>query len=117
LSKRPTVTGITGQDGAYLTALLLTKAYEVFGAYRRLSTPSFWRLQSLGVFDKITFIPVDLTDTTSIMEAIKVTTSDEIYSLSGLARREERTLVGHRAGPLEDQNGNKKSNPRNPSQT
>jgi GDPmannose 4,6-dehydratase len=82
MSKRALVTGITGQDGAYLTALLLEKGYEVFGGYRRLSTPNFWRLQSLGVFDKVSLIPIDLADTTSIMEAIKVTEPDEIYNLA-----------------------------------
>jgi GDPmannose 4,6-dehydratase len=52
MGKRALITGITGQDGAYLAKLLLDKGYEVFGAFRRLSTPNFWRLQ-LGIYDKL----------------------------------------------------------------
>ena len=51
--KKALVTGITGQDGAYLAELLVKKGYKVFGTYRRTSTPNFWRLQSLGIFSKI----------------------------------------------------------------
>lgn len=82
MDKRALVTGCTGQDGAYLCKLLLDKGYEVYGAYRRVSTPNFWRLNYLGVFDKIKLIPFDLVDTTSINEAIKVSEPDEIYNLA-----------------------------------
>ena len=51
--KNALITGITGQDGAYLAKFLLTKNYKVFGMYRRASTPNFWRLQALNIFDKI----------------------------------------------------------------
>ena len=54
--KSALITGITGQDGAYLAKLLLEKNYRVYGLYRRLSTPNFWRLQSLGIYDKINLI-------------------------------------------------------------
>jgi len=47
--KTALITGITGQDGAYLARFLLDKGYEVFGTFRRISTPNFWRLQYLGV--------------------------------------------------------------------
>ena len=43
------VTGITGQDGAYLAELLLEKGYKVFGTYRRTSSVNFWRIEELGV--------------------------------------------------------------------
>jgi len=49
--KKAIVTGITGQDGAYLTRLLLGKSYKVFGTYRRSSSVDFWRLKELGVLD------------------------------------------------------------------
>ncbi|MDA0892309.1 MAG: GDP-mannose 4,6-dehydratase, partial [Proteobacteria bacterium] len=47
--KRAIVTGITGQDGAYLTQLLLEKGYTVFGTYRRTSSVNFWRLDELNI--------------------------------------------------------------------
>ena len=59
--KKALITGITGQDGAYLAKFLLTKKYKVFGMYRRASTPNFWRLQALDIFDKISLIPSDVT--------------------------------------------------------
>jgi GDPmannose 4,6-dehydratase len=79
---RALITGITGQDGAYLAEFLLDKGYQVFGTYRRLSTPNFWRLQYLGIFEKVTLIPADLLDASSIFEAIKLSEPDEIYHLA-----------------------------------
>lgn len=80
--KRALITGITGQDGAYLAEFLLDKNYEVYGTYRRLSTPNFWRLQSLDIFEKIHLIPADLIDTHSVLEAIRISDPDEIYNLA-----------------------------------
>lgn len=80
--KRALVTGITGQDGAFLARLLTDKGYKVFGTYRRVSTPNFWRLQQLRVLDKITLIPADLSDTTSLLEAVIVSNPHEIYNLA-----------------------------------
>lgn len=77
--KKALITGITGQDGALMAKFLLEKGYEVYGTYRRLSTPNFWRLQFLEVFDKINLIPIDLSDTTSIIEALKIVEPDEVY--------------------------------------
>ena len=76
------MTGITGQDGAYLAKLLLEKGYEVCGAFRRLSTPNFWRLQYLGVFEKVNLVSLDLSDMSSILEAVKISEPDEIYNLA-----------------------------------
>ena len=76
------ITGITGQDGAYLAKFLLDKGYEVFGTYRRLSTPNFWRLQYLDIFEKVNLIPADLVDAGSIVEAVKISEPDEIYHLA-----------------------------------
>jgi GDPmannose 4,6-dehydratase len=83
--KNALVTGITGQDGAYLADFLLKKGYKVFGTYRRLSTPNFWRLQYLGIFEKVELLPVDLLDSFSITEAIKLSKPDEIYNLAAMS--------------------------------
>jgi len=80
--KKALITGITGQDGAYLTSLLVKKGYEVYGTYRRLSTPNFWRLEYLNVFDKVNLIPADLSDAGSLVEALKISEPNEIYHLA-----------------------------------
>jgi len=80
--KKALITGITGQDGAYLAKFLLDKGYKVYGTYRRLSTPNFWRLQYLGIFKEINLIPADLIDAASLIEAIEVSQPDEIYHLA-----------------------------------
>ena len=80
--KKALITGVTGQDGGYLARFLLEKGYKVYGIYRRSSTPNFWRLQALDVLDKITLIPADLTDMTSLLEAVMVSDPDEIYNLA-----------------------------------
>ena len=78
---RALVTGITGQDGTYLANFLLKKEYEVYGTFRRVSTPNFWRLQALNIFDKVCLIPADLLDMSSMLEAIKISNPEEIYNL------------------------------------
>lgn len=80
--KKALITGITGQDGSYLAQFLLDKGYEVYGTYRRVSTPNFWRLECLRIFDKVNLIPADLSDTGSIIEALKISEADEIYHLA-----------------------------------
>jgi GDPmannose 4,6-dehydratase len=80
--KHALITGVTGQDGAYLAQLLCQKGYDVYGTYRRLSTPNFWRLQTLEIFDRIDLIPMDLGDTSSILEALQIANPDEIYNLA-----------------------------------
>jgi GDPmannose 4,6-dehydratase len=82
MTKRALITGITGQDGAYLAKLLLEKGYVVYGTYRRTSTPNFWRLQNLNIFDKIEFIVADMIDSASLLEAIKISNPDEVYNLA-----------------------------------
>jgi len=82
IMKKALITGITGQDGAYLAKSLLDKGYRVYGTYRRLSTPNFWRLQYLGIFEQIELLPVDLLDSFSIIEALKTTQPDEVYNLA-----------------------------------
>jgi len=80
--KSALITGITGQDGAYLAKFLLEKGYEVYGIYRRLSTPNFWRLQYLEIFDRVNLIHADLTDEFSLLEALKISDADEVYHLA-----------------------------------
>ena len=80
--KKALITGITGQDGAYIANSLLKKGYKVFGTYRRTSTPNFWRLQSLGIFSKIHLIPSDLLDMGSLVEAVHASDPDELYNLA-----------------------------------
>ena len=80
--KHALITGVTGQDGAYLSSFLLNKGYEVYGTYRRLSTPNFWRLGYLNTFDKVNLIPADLSDTGSLVETLKISEPDEIYHLA-----------------------------------
>ncbi|NAS88594.1 GDP-mannose 4,6-dehydratase [ANME-1 cluster archaeon AG-394-G21] len=80
--KKALITGITGQDGAYLAKFLLDKGYDVFGTYRRLSTPNFWRLQYLDIFEKVNLIPADLVDAGSMVEAVEISKPDEIYHLA-----------------------------------
>ena len=85
MSKKALITGITGQDGAYLAQLLLEKGYEVWGTFRRVSSPNFWRLQYLGIMDKVNLIPVELTDMSSVAMAIKMIEPDEIYHLAAMS--------------------------------
>jgi GDPmannose 4,6-dehydratase len=80
--KKALITGITGQDGAYLAEFLLNKGYKVYGTYRRLSTPNFWRLQYLNIFEKVELLPCDLLDSFSIIETLRISKPDEIYNLA-----------------------------------
>lgn len=82
MTKTALITGITGQDGAYLSKFLLNKGYEVYGIYRRLSAPNFWRLQYLDIFEKINLIPADLVDMGSLLDAIRISKPDEVYHLA-----------------------------------
>lgn len=82
MKKTALITGITGQDGAYLAQFLLSKGYKVYGTYRRLSSPNFWRLQFLDVFDMVELIPAELSDSSSLFEAIRLSEPDEIYNLA-----------------------------------
>ena len=74
------ITGITGQDGSYLTELLLEKGYEVHGIHRRSSLPNTGRIVHL--LDKITLHYGDLTDSTSLIRIINLIKPDEIYNLA-----------------------------------
>ncbi|NIF92455.1 GDP-mannose 4,6-dehydratase [Burkholderia sp. Cy-637] len=78
------VTGITGQDGAYLTKLLLDKGYRVTGTYRRTSSTNFWRIAELGVeqHPNLNLVEHDLTDLGSCLRLLERTRPDELYNLA-----------------------------------
>lgn len=82
MAKRALITGITGQDGAYLAKLLLEKGYEVFGAVRRSSSLFRPRLQELGIESGISFLPFDLGDFGNMQRTIEQVAPDEIYNLA-----------------------------------
>jgi len=75
------ITGITGQDGAYLAKLLLEKGYSVSGLLARRSTDTLWRLRELGIVDDVKFIDGDLTDLSSLIRAMQVSNAHEVYNL------------------------------------
>jgi GDPmannose 4,6-dehydratase len=78
------ITGITGQDGAYLTQLLLEKGYTVYGTYRRTSSVNFWRLEALGVQNHphLHLVEYDLTDLGVSISLMQKVQPDEIYNLA-----------------------------------
>ena len=82
--KKAIITGITGQDGAYLTELLLEKGYEVHGTYRRTSSVNFWRLEELGVFThpNLRLVEYDLTDASASIRLLADIKPDEVYNLA-----------------------------------
>jgi len=75
------ITGITGQDGAYLSQLLLNKGYEVHGVLARRSTDTLWRLRELGIDNDVKLIDGDLTDLSSMIRAIEMSKATEVYNL------------------------------------
>jgi GDPmannose 4,6-dehydratase len=82
VSKVGLITGITGQDGAYLAELLLNKGYRVVGAFRRASTVNTARLDALGIAGHIELVPFDLTDHGNMRRVIEAVAPDEIYNLA-----------------------------------
>ncbi len=82
--KKALITGITGQDGAYLAQLLLDKGYTVYGAYRRTSSVNFWRIEELGVAShpNLNLIEYDLTDIGCSIRMLEETGVTEVYNLA-----------------------------------
>ncbi|PPE67299.1 GDP-mannose 4,6-dehydratase [Caldimonas caldifontis] len=82
--KTAIVTGVTGQDGAYLTELLLGKGYRVYGTYRRTSSVNFWRLEELGVVahPQLQLVEYDLTDLSSSIRLLERSEATEVYNLA-----------------------------------
>lgn len=82
--KTAIITGISGQDGAYITELLLDKGYKVFGTYRRTSSVNFWRLEELGCQNhpNLELVEYDLTDQGAAISLIQRCKPNEIYNLA-----------------------------------
>ena len=82
--KKAIITGITGQDAAYLAELLLGKGYEVYGTYRRTSSVNFWRIEELGIqnHENLHLIEYDLTDASNSIRMVADIQPDEIYNLA-----------------------------------
>ena len=82
--KTAIITGITGQDGAYLAELLLKKGYKVYGTYRRTSSVNFWRIEELAVakHPNLHLVEYDLTDLSASIRLLKTTEPSEIYNLA-----------------------------------
>ncbi len=82
--KRALVTGISGQDGAYLAQLLLEKGYEVTGTFRRTSSVNFWRIEELGIQNhpNLNLVEHDLTDLSSSIRLLQKGRFHEIYNLA-----------------------------------
>ncbi|AGQ28715.1 GDP-mannose 4,6-dehydratase [Serratia liquefaciens] len=78
------VTGITGQDGAYLAELLLNKGYTVYGTYRRTSSVNFWRIKELGIkgHKNLHLVEYDLTDLSASIRLLQETEATEVYNLA-----------------------------------
>jgi len=84
MSAKAIVTGVTGQDGAYLTELLLAKGYIVYGTFRRTSSVNFWRLADVGAFGhpNLHLVEYDLTDLSSSIRLLERSEAKEVYNLA-----------------------------------
>jgi GDPmannose 4,6-dehydratase len=82
MSKCAVITGITGQDGAYLSRLLLDKGYRVIGFTPRRGSDTLWRLRELGVEDSIEFAYGDVTDLASVLRVVERNQPEELYNLA-----------------------------------
>lgn len=82
--KTAIVTGISGQDGAYLAELLLNKGYIVYGTYRRTSSVNFWRIEEVGVLNhpNLHLVEHDLTDLSSSIRLLQRSGATEVYNLA-----------------------------------
>ena len=82
MNKRALITGITGQDGSYLSQFLINKGYEVYGAVRRTSSINTGRLSELDILNKINLVAMDLAEITNIQRVIEEIKPDEVYNLA-----------------------------------
>ena len=82
MNKRALITGITGQDGSYLSQFLLNKGYDVYGAVRRTSSLNTGRLSELNILNNINLVTVDLAEITNIQRVIEEIKPDEVYNLA-----------------------------------
>jgi len=82
MAKRALISGITGQDGAYLAKLLLQKGYGVHGLLARRSSDTSWRLRELGILTEVQLIDADISDLSSVVRALQLVQPDEYYNLA-----------------------------------
>ncbi|TPG51638.1 GDP-mannose 4,6-dehydratase [Sphingomonas glacialis] len=82
--KTVVITGISGQDGAYLAQMLLAKNYRVYGTYRRTSSVNFWRIEELGILNdpNLHLVEHDLTDLSSSIRLLQTSEATEVYNLA-----------------------------------
>jgi GDPmannose 4,6-dehydratase len=76
------ITGITGQDGAYLAQLLLNKGYAVSGIFPRRASDSLWRLRELGIENDVALLDGDVTDLSALLRALRESKAGEVYNLA-----------------------------------
>ena len=82
--KKILITGVSGQDGAYLSKLMISKGYKVYGAYRRTSDTNFWRLKYMGVYENpnLVLIELDLTDISSVLRCLEISDPEMVFNLA-----------------------------------
>ncbi len=102
MSKTALITGISGQDGAYLAKLLLEKGYKVYGGERRSARSSSWRLKHLGIENDIEILDFELCEFSNIIRTIEKCKPDEVYNLAAqsfvAASFEIPTMTGDSTG-------------------
>ena len=76
------ISGILGQDGAYLAEFLLKKGYQVYGGSRRNSQDELYRLKVLGIENEVKLVPFDLLDSYNVFETVSAGQFDEFYNLA-----------------------------------
>jgi GDPmannose 4,6-dehydratase len=104
MTRRALITGITGQDGAYLAEFLLSRGYEVFGLVRRSSTADIndVRLRWIGVADRVTLVDGNLLDLSGLIRTTRDIRPDEVYNLAAQSfvksSWQQPILTGHVTG-------------------
>jgi GDPmannose 4,6-dehydratase len=83
MPKRALICGISGQDGGYLSRLLLNKGYEIWGTSRDAEMAQFTNLRRLGIFDSVQLVSLNLRDTGGILSLLRSVRPDQVYSLAG----------------------------------
>ncbi|MBI1273682.1 MAG: GDP-mannose 4,6-dehydratase [Alphaproteobacteria bacterium] len=82
MAKTALITGVTGQDGAYLAKLLLEKGYTVYGAHRRSAANNMWRLEELGIAGQIEMVGMELLEYGNVQQVVADLKPDELYNLA-----------------------------------
>ena len=80
--KTALITGVSGQDGAYLAKFLIEKGYKVIGGNHRTSSGSLWRLEKLGILKDVEITDFELSEITNIYRTFEKYNFDEVYNLA-----------------------------------